>query len=230
MEEERLKKLAEGVPNYIKGSTIASFTALWCAAGIVISYLLAVILGHEKPFPFTSISATADHYPEFVFFRITEISGSWFIFLVWMMVYWWLKGIADDILATIYIPYMFTIGGFVGNILFMLSTTLIDTGVTDVSLHIFCATNFIILSFLLLALCTLNIWKLRRKEGGIITEESYKTKCRLTIFGTILLIGHFVNDLGKGVGWIDNVIEFSAAYMIIKYIYSFKEDWKDYIL
>lgn len=57
---------------------------------IIGCYFLSQLYGHEKPFPHTWISATADHYPEFILFRIGTISGAVFSLLTYFVNYFWI--------------------------------------------------------------------------------------------------------------------------------------------
>lgn len=76
--ESALKGIQNGGPPYnslmriggFNASTIPYFTAVAVASAIVICEILAVRYGQEKPFPQATISATADHYPSYLVFRI----------------------------------------------------------------------------------------------------------------------------------------------------------------
>ena len=59
-------------------------------SAIIICYYLSQIFHHEKPFPDTWISATADHYPEYIVFRIGTITGAVFLILSHVMSYFWI--------------------------------------------------------------------------------------------------------------------------------------------
>lgn len=63
---------------------------------LVIIYSLSQYLGHEKPFPHCWISDCADHFPEFVFFRIATISGSVLGILGWITNHFYIKSICKE--------------------------------------------------------------------------------------------------------------------------------------
>ncbi len=113
---------------------------------IIICYYISQYLHHEKPFPDTWISATADHYPEFIFFRIGTITGAVFLVLSHVMSYFWVCQTARDHAFNIskYRPGIGTIMGMTGSMFLMGSTATLDTGKHNTNWHVFCAGNFFV--------------------------------------------------------------------------------------
>ena len=119
-------------------------------AAIIICYYLSQYFHHEKPFPDTWISATADHYPEYIVFRIGTITGSVFLILSHVLSYFWICHTAREHAFNIakYKPGIGTVMGITGAMFLMGSTANLDTGKHNTSWHVFCAGNFFIWSIL----------------------------------------------------------------------------------
>jgi hypothetical protein len=119
-------------------------------SAIIICYWLSQYFHHEKPFPDTWISATADHYPEYIVFRIGTISGAIFLMLSHVMSYFWLCQTAYDNAFNLrkYWPGIGTTLGMAGAMFLMGSTATLDTGKHNTNWHVMCAGSFFILSIL----------------------------------------------------------------------------------
>lgn len=120
------------------------------ASSIIICYYISQYLGHEKPFPDTWISATAQHYPEFVFFRVGTITGAVFLLLSHVLSYFWMfqSAIASGYNIRKYYPAVATVLGIAASLFLMGSTATIDTGIHNTNLHVLCASSFFIFSIL----------------------------------------------------------------------------------
>lgn len=68
--------------------------ALCAIASLFIIYQLSQYYKHEGPFPSQDITHTARHYPEFLVFRLSTITGSTFIVLGWLTNYFVLRTLA----------------------------------------------------------------------------------------------------------------------------------------
>jgi hypothetical protein len=66
------------------------------ALTILLIYYQSQIYGHEKPFPNCWISKCAQHYPEFVTFRIATVSGAVLIVLGWLTNHFYIKSICRE--------------------------------------------------------------------------------------------------------------------------------------
>lgn len=113
---------------------------------LFIVYWISQIYGHEKPFPNCWISKCAQHYPEFVFFRVATISGSVPMMLGWFTNHFYLKSVCKEQAFNLrqYYPEISLVLGLMGGMLLMGSTASIDTGKMNTHLHTFCASNFFI--------------------------------------------------------------------------------------
>lgn len=65
-------------------------------ATLVLIYYIAISLGHVEPIPKTDISGCAGHYPEYVFFRISTISGAVLMVLGWLTNHFFIKTAAKE--------------------------------------------------------------------------------------------------------------------------------------
>lgn len=57
-------------------------------------YYLSQYYHHEPPFPNRTISQVAQHYPEYLIFRLSTITGSVLIVLGWLTNYFFLETIS----------------------------------------------------------------------------------------------------------------------------------------
>ncbi len=138
---------------FLGNFTATLFPLIAFASGtssIIICYYLSQYFHHEKPFPETWISATADHYPEYIVFRIGTISGSVFLILSHTMSYFWICQTSRDHVFNIrkYNPGVGTVMGIAGSLFLMGSTATLDTGKHNTHWHVFCAGNFFIWNIL----------------------------------------------------------------------------------
>jgi hypothetical protein len=97
---------------------------------IIICYYLSQYFHQEKPFPNTWISATADHYPGFIVFRIGTIAGAVFVIFSYFMEYFWIYQISRQHVFHIkkYWPGLGATIGISGAMFLMASTANLDTG------------------------------------------------------------------------------------------------------
>ncbi len=83
-----------------KGSFPASIffkgSSYLIAGTIFIIYWIAQTYQHEHPFPNCWISKLAQHYPEYIYFRVGTISGSVLLILGWFTNYFYLKTICKE--------------------------------------------------------------------------------------------------------------------------------------
>ena len=117
---------------------------------IILIYWISQYMGHDKPFPYSTISRVANHYPEYVFFRIGTISGSVLLVLGWMTNYMYIESVCIEKIINIHkfktVVNTSMILGIAGAICLMFSTALIDTGKMDGDFHVICATLFFLLT------------------------------------------------------------------------------------
>jgi hypothetical protein len=68
------------------------YSSSFLVFAITIIYFISQHLGQEPPV--TWISSCAGHYPEFLIFRFSTITGAVFILLGWMTNYFYLKSVS----------------------------------------------------------------------------------------------------------------------------------------
>ena len=92
---------------------------------------------HDPPFPHRTISRVAQHYPEFLSFRLGTITGSLMIVLGWLTNTFVLRTIAleEGINLNKYHFHIPLIAGSMGGMFLMMSTALIDTGIMNEKAH-----------------------------------------------------------------------------------------------
>ena len=117
---------------------------------ILACYFISQYYHHEKPFPDTWISATADHYPEFIVFRVGTIAGAVLMALSHMICYFWVLTLGYENVFDIgrYRPQIGAIMGVGGALFLMGNTSTLDTGKHNTNWHVFCAVNAFLWSIL----------------------------------------------------------------------------------
>ena len=168
----------------------ASYVAM---ASLLLIYVVAVSLGQEEPFPRTYISACAGHYPNFVFFRISTISGSALLLLGWLVNHFFLKIIAKEHAFRIekYRPEASLIMGMMGALGLMGSTANIDTGIHNGSWHQRCAATFFLFTSLAIYYNTYVNWIIYSHLKGI-SRLSMAVKAFLTFLMVVqMTISYF---------------------------------------
>ena len=124
------------------GSTFIIIPTLFLIYGIAMHY------GHEQPFPHCWISKVAQHYPEYVFFRLATISGAVLLILGWISNYFYLLSVAQEkaYKLPLFQSEICTILGITGSLFLMGSTANIDTGKMNTKWHTLCASRFFLLT------------------------------------------------------------------------------------
>jgi hypothetical protein len=153
-------------------------------------YWISQLYKHEKPFPHCWISDCAGHYPEFVFFRISTISGSALIALGWMTNHFYLRSIAKENAFNIakYHPEISMILGLIGSMLLMGSTANIDTGKSNGKWHTFCASNFFVFTILAQIYNTVIFWIVSQKIQAVNKNNLYLKLFVLALLAIQLII------------------------------------------
>jgi hypothetical protein len=96
---------------------------------LVLIYWISQYLGHDKPFPQTWISTVAQHFPEYIFFRTSTISGSALIILGWLANHYYLLTVGYENVINMhkYKLSIMTGAGIIASCFLMGSTANIDT-------------------------------------------------------------------------------------------------------
>lgn len=117
---------------------------------LVIIYWQSQYYEQEPPFPHQYISIVAQHYPEFVVFRLSTITGAALLILGWFTNHFVLRTIAVEHGINIrrYHPEVALVLGIMGGLLLTMNTATIDTGHMNKHLHASCASRFFIVTIL----------------------------------------------------------------------------------
>jgi hypothetical protein len=175
----------------IIGEFRASLIPLIGAAAGILSilgcYFLSQIYGHEKPFPHTWISATADHYPEYVVFRVGTISGSVLTVLSYFINHFWIHTLGHENVFNVskYKPVLTLIMGIMASLFLMGSTANLNTGKHNTNWHVACAVNFFLWSIFANVYNTFVITMLYLKGLKGISKASTYLKVVLAILTLI---------------------------------------------
>ncbi len=123
-----------------------------------IIYSIAQHYKHQEKIAW--ISGCAQHYPQFLFFRLATITGSALVTLGWLTNHFYLKTISKQHSFNIskYQPQIPMIMGMMGSILLMISTACLDTGYRQGKLHVHCASSFFVMSFIAILYNTVLYW------------------------------------------------------------------------
>lgn len=233
--------LVESAPS----SSIGSFRAglipkatFWIAsASIWLCYVIAVHLGQEPPWPQCWISGTAGHYPTYIIFRIGTISGSTLLILSWFINHFWQRQIAQNAgFKILYVlPQVTLIFGIMGAIGLMGSTANIDTGHRNEHWHTTCASVFFVGTGLASFYNTFVATVLYRY--GVISKKDYAPKLIISI---LLAIQVYISSTHGTTGGtfasgplndnLDHILEYTAAFTILFYIYLIGLDVRKYNL
>jgi uncharacterized membrane protein (DUF2068 family) len=203
-------------------------------ASLFAIYLIAIALNHEQPIPKTFISACADHYPEFILFRISTIAGSALVLLGWLANHFFLKSVAREKTLRLgrYRPEVSLILGMMGAMCLMGSTANIDTGVHNGHWHQRCAASFFLLTSLAIFYNTFLCWVVYSKASGI-TATSMAVKAILTLLMILqMAISWKYGESGTGGqirSDIGNIIEWTYSFTIAFVYLSMGSDAKAFM-
>lgn len=195
-----------------------------------IIYYIAQYYGHEPPFPKCWISDCAKHYPEFVFFRISTISGGVLIVLGWLTNHFYLKSICKEAAFRLdkYLPQIPLILGMIGGMMLMGSTANLDTGKQSSNWHTFCASRFFLFTVLALIFNTVLYYIVHSKIGKVRTANLY---FKLVMLGAIVLqlyisatYGEFDAETWEGLGSVNVFLEWTLTLTVLANFYSIGVD------
>lgn len=234
-------RLVESAPSGNLGSFSAGFipkAAFWIAStAVVLCYFIAVHLGQEPPFPQCWISGTAGHYPSYIIFRLGTISGSTLLILSWFVNHFWIRDICQrhNFKVERFLPQITLILGIMGAIGLMGSTASIDTGKRNQKWHTTCASVFFL--FTALAMLYNTIVATVMYHYRIVSKADYLPKFLVLVLmivqvyissaygGTegMIVSGPLHNNIG-------HIIEYTATFTILFYVYLIGLDVKKYNL
>jgi hypothetical protein len=131
-------------------AVIPFLAALVAIVNILISYHIAVNQGNADPFPYTDITHTMIHWPEYLFGRIGLITSSLLMVFTWYIVAWFLQTQASIVNAkgnnvTVNGKSIISTGTFACFMLCISTATMSDGGDMNWTLHSIGATGFFIL-------------------------------------------------------------------------------------
>ncbi len=210
---------------------IASYLVL---SSLFIIYWISQYLGHEKPFPDPSISSCAGHYPEYVFFRVSTISGSALFVLGWLTNNFWLKTIAREStynIRKIY-PEIGMVMGMMSGLFLMGSTANIDTGKRDGVWHQHCAAAFFVFISLAIFYNTFVYYSVYKNTNKI---SKFSMGVKAIIVVSMIIQGYISAEYGS-YSWsygtpldsIGNLIEWTYAITVMLYCYFLALDMKGF--
>ena len=198
---------------------------------IIACYWISQYYHHEKPFPDTWISATANHYPEFVVFRVGTISGAVIMALSHIVCYFWVVTVSYENIFDIgkYRPGIGTIMGVAGALFLMGSTSMIDTGKDNVNWHVFCAGNAFIWSILSCWYHTYISCVLYSKTKAV-GQNTTVIKVILSIAIVVQAILDSTSVEGIEGSRLGNTLEYTIAFSVFGFFLIMVYDLKDFKL
>ena len=212
------------------------FAAFLISSGSIIAcYVISQIYHHEEPFPDTWISATADHYPEFVVFRVGTISGSVLLALSNFIIYYWVMTLAHESTFDIgkYRPQIGAVFGIGGALFLMGSTANLDTGKQNGDWHVFCAGNFFAWTIFSGWYHTFLSWALYSNTKTVSLKMTLiKTALSLAILVQLIWdLSLKSMSLEEGVGdRMGNILEYTASFSSLANYLIMAVDLKDFRL
>lgn len=208
-----------------KASFIPYFTAVVTGMAVLVCEILAVYLGHDKPFPAATISMTAGHYPEYVIFRISMQCSATLIIMTWFLHYFWMRTKVPH--AGRYLPEVFLVCGTLGAIGLMGASATIDTGVYKNKIHVICAVVFFLMTIwacIYNTLICLVIWRTKGTMSQL--NVTLKTIVSFSLF-VWMMLALFLKHQPKN---FTVVAEYSMTYLILAYVALIGHDLKDFVL
>ena len=172
--------------------------AICAVLSLVIIYYQSQYYHHEPPFPKRTISQVAQHYPEFVIFRLSTITGSALIVLGWLTNYFFLKTFTRDHQINLrkFHPKISLTMGVTAGILLMFSTGLIDTGIMNELFHGICATSFFILTFAAQVYNAIICIYLQKESNNGLSQWNMYLKYAILVLLALQLIDSSINGIG----------------------------------
>jgi hypothetical protein len=149
-------------------------------------YMAVYVEQSSKPFPHSTITSTANHYPQNTFFRYFCGFGSSIIVLVFIAIHHWVKAQARKagfhrMSSISYYIMLF------GMLLFCIATETID-GKANGPLHTPCAVLFFIIMEIFIVNTTLYLHRLHEWDSTVISPRSLKVKEVLCVYVSLVWI------------------------------------------
>lgn len=127
----------------------------------LICYYIAVSTGERPPFPKATITQTAEEYPQDILFRYTNLLCSSMVGLMWLSMYYVLRGTSLQLGGKVPITTWIIWFGEVGVIFYGIAVATIDNGKMADTLHGASAVIFFILWAINMNLVTFAYYQLK---------------------------------------------------------------------
>jgi hypothetical protein len=174
-----------------------SIGAIFAILSLVIIYWQSQYYHQEPPFPQAFISKVAQHYPEFLVFRLSTITGASLIILGWFTNHFVLQTVCREQGINIrkYHAWIPLLIGSMGGMFLMGNTASIDTGYMNGKLHGFCASKFFILTIVAQVYNTVIVADLCKRTTSVSKFNLY-----LKYFVLFMLAVQAIDTAVKGYG------------------------------
>lgn len=188
---------------------------------------MAVIVEKSaKPFPHSTITQTANKYPQNIVFRyICGIAASILVLLI-NTIYRWIDMQAEKTgfkkMSRFY--YYLVLVGVVG---FCVATETID-GLSNGPLHTPSALIFFMTLEIFIVYTTLYLHRLHTWDTTVISHRSLMIKEILCAYVTFIWVYCFYENFHKSENSVDYtvVLEWNAFFISFMWVYSYYEEWK----
>jgi hypothetical protein len=189
-------------------------------------YMAVYVEKSAKPFPHSTITQTANKYPQNIVFRLICGIGSSIIVLLFNTIYRWIEIQASRSkfrkMSSVY--YYLMLIGLIG---FCIATQTID-GLSNGPLHTPSALIFFICLETFIVYTTLYLHELHSWDTNIISSRSLLIKQGLCVYVTGVWLYCLYNTFGIEDNSIDYtvVLEWNAFFISFFWIFSYFEEWK----
>ena len=220
---------------HFSASFLPFFSSILGILSIVSCYYVAIYYHHEKPLPHTWISKTAQHYPEFIIFRLGTISNGVLMILSYFMNHFYLKTVCYEHIVNLnkYKPKLTLFLGTLGVFALFVNTATIDTGKMNEKLHVACAGSFFLLTILACLYNTFVYSMIYLEKKRVI--GSWALVAKLVLSAALILQAYldvtsqaFYSYEAYKSSNLAHYLEFTLAFTVLGYFFVMGFDLKGY--
>lgn len=188
------------------------------------TYYMCVIKNKECRAGHSTITQTANHYPQNTYFRFVMGIGSTILVLIFNTIFRWLNTQAQAVQFPTLSKILYY-AVMVAMLFYCIAVETID-GLSNGPLHTPSAVIFFLTFEIAIVYLTLYLYRFRQWDSTIISQRSMNVKIALATYITIVWVYCLYHSVKSNSVDYTVVVEWNAYLINLLWILSFAEEWK----
>jgi hypothetical protein len=211
----------------IHATVFPAIVAIGASATIATTYILSTYLGHNKPFPYTSISGTAQYSPTKYIYRCTMIPIGIVLIYVWNLALQWLKYESKKQRIDTTLEQIAFWLGVVGAVNLVISSCCLSAPPDFPKvLHGTTSGIFFALNIVAQDVLTVKIYHILQRNKLFVSNVWFLSKVILSVASTIFLVAALIVIAFGFPKWQMNICEWFGTATLLANSATFCFEWK----